>query len=230
MAKPPNKSGKSLSAGENFAHPLYQLIGAPLLALIQAETQAARATADFIENIGFEPDPEQKADEIEDGALGSMRMAKFSNKMQGADGKVRAMDVSVPLLSLVPVPALQIKDAELEFYVKILDFSKEQTANQFSHNSRYQKAITNEAKKEENSSKPKSSQVNSEQDFLSPNRMQFRASMGRGPSGNQHQSSMESQVRIKINMTQADLPVGLSKLFNIMDQSITLEPSDKEKE
>ena len=33
---------------------LYQLIGAPLLAVIQAEAQAAQVSADFISRIGFD--------------------------------------------------------------------------------------------------------------------------------------------------------------------------------
>jgi DNA-binding XRE family transcriptional regulator len=52
--------------------------------------------------------------------------------------------------------------------------------------------------------------------------------MGRGPST--HQSSMESQVRIKINMTQADIPSGLSKLFHIMEQSIAVTEQGKKDE
>lgn len=218
MARNPKKSGKSLSAGENFAHPLYQLIGAPLLALIQAESQAAQATAAFIEEIGFES-TDSKDDSRTEGesdkqsnSLGAMKMAKFSNHMQGPDGTINKMDIEVPVLSLVPIPALQIKDAELEFYVKILDFSKSQKTSRLNKN----KQVTAEGA--------------DDHDFLSQNQMQLRASMGRGPSTNQQQSSMESQVRIKINMTQADIPVGLSKLFNIMDQSITTKPARKDEE
>ena len=36
---------------------LYQLIGAPLLAVIQGEAQAAQVSADFISRIGFEKAP-----------------------------------------------------------------------------------------------------------------------------------------------------------------------------
>jgi hypothetical protein len=213
------KINKALSAGENFAHPLYQLIGAPLLALVQAERQAAQATAEFIENIGFERAPtvaSENASEAEKGdSLGKLKMATFTNQMKGPNGELKEMKVQVPLLSLLPIPALQIKDAELEFYVKILDFSKEQSLG----------------KMQESFSKDTIVNPDNDSDAVKPapnERIQLRAAMGRGPTTNQ--SSMESQVRIKINMTQADVPAGLSKLFHIMEQSIAVIEQGKEDE
>ena len=226
MAQTPIERGKNPSAGENIAHPLYQLLGAPLLALVQAESQAAQATAEFIQKIGFLPEtkpsteeaqgtPAEEVSDIE--SLGNMRMAKFANQMQGPDGKLRSVNVQVPLLSLVPIPALQIKDAELEFYVRILDFSQGKAATTLGSQGK-PKATTDETMSP------------TEKDFLSPSRMQFRAAMGRGPSAGQHPSTMEAQIKIKINMGQADIPVGLAKLFNIMDQSVSVTNPETPKE
>lgn len=222
MAEKPNETGKGPTAGENFAHPLYQLLGAPLLALVQAESQAALATAEFIQKIGFEAETGTEAStetQTTSGvpatpdAFGNMRMATFSNQVQGPDGKLKTMNIQVPLLSLVPIPALQIKDADLEFYVRILDFSKNQSSAKIST----QKKVVKEQPDDKSSEK---------EDFLSPNQMQFRASMGRGPGNSQYPSTMEAQIKIKIKMAQADIPVGLARLFNIMDQSVSVTPDD----
>jgi len=215
------KTNKALSAGENFAHPLSQLIGAPLLALIQAESQAAQATAEFIENIGFErasSDDTNNADDQENNnSLGQLKMATFSNQMKGQNGELKEMKVQVPLLSLIPIPALQIKDAELEFYVKILDFRKEESLSKMQKSFSTRKSIEHNDDQDQDAEKP-----------MLNERIQLRAAMGRGPST--HQSSMESQVRIKINMTQADIPSGLSKLFHIMEQSIAVTEQGKKDE
>lgn len=228
MAQTPIQRGKNPSAGENFAHPLYQLIGAPLLALVQAESQAAQATAEFIQNIGFTaaPDTSQPQDTTvtpsrpgEFESLGNLRMAKFSNEMQGPDGKLRTVNVQVPLLSLVPIPALQIKDAELEFYVRIVDFSKGKVGTNLGSQT---DADTN--------TKTGNTMSAEERDFLSHSRMQFRAAMGRDPTSAQHPSAMDAQIKIKITMAQADIPVGLAKLFNIMDQSVALTQARPEQE
>ena len=211
-----NKTNQGLSVGENFAHPLYQLIGAPLLALIQAESQAAQATAEFIEHVGFERvvDEEGKnANKDENkNSLGKLKMATFANQMTGPNGELKEMRVQVPLLSLIPIPALQIKDAELEFYVKILDFSREESI------SKLQKSFAKETAIENDDKAADEPQLNQQ--------IQLKAAMGRGPSS--QQSSMESQVRIKINMTQADIPAGLSKLFHIMEHSIAVTEQESE--
>lgn len=211
-----NKTNQGLSVGENFAHPLYQLIGAPLLALIQAESQAAQATAEFIEHVGFERvvDEESKnANKDENkNSLGKLKMATFANQMTGPNGELKEMRVQVPLLSLIPIPALQIKDAELEFYVKILDFSREESI------SKLQKSFAKETAIENDDKAADEPQLNQQ--------IQLKAAMGRGPSS--QQSSMESQVRIKINMTQADIPAGLSKLFHIMEHSIAVTEQESE--
>ena len=43
---------------------LYQLIGAPLNALVKAEAQAASTTAEFIERYGFNPPEDPGASEV----------------------------------------------------------------------------------------------------------------------------------------------------------------------
>ena len=99
---------------------LYEIIGAPLHALVEAETHAARATAEFIRDFGFEKRPsESKGDVIDD--FGKLRTVTFIQEKRERDGELVQYRIEIPLLSLVPIPALQIKDAELEFYVKILE-------------------------------------------------------------------------------------------------------------
>jgi hypothetical protein len=96
--------------------PLYQIIGAPLLALVQGETQAAQATANFIEQVGFE-----QSQVAEDGSLryGRLKVVTFRYSKTGVGGNVTNLEVEIPILSIVPIPTLQIREAEIDFAVEI---------------------------------------------------------------------------------------------------------------
>jgi hypothetical protein len=94
---------------------LSQLIGAPIHALVDAEAQSAMATARFIRNVGFKPPEDGDL-----GDLGDLQMARFKSTRRGEDGEEEDFEVQIPLLTLLPIPALQIQDAELEYYVKVI--------------------------------------------------------------------------------------------------------------
>lgn len=93
---------------------LSQLIGAPIHALVDAEAQSAMATARFVRAVGFTGDADGMGD------LGELQMARFTRRRRNADGADEEVEVQIPLLSMLPIPALQIKDAELDYTVKII--------------------------------------------------------------------------------------------------------------
>jgi len=79
-----------------------ELITAPLNACVDAQAQAATATADYIQNVGFQYDEREK----------SYKPVTFSFTYETNEGKKR---FTIPLLSVVPVPYLQIHDVNLVF-------------------------------------------------------------------------------------------------------------------
>jgi Protein of unknown function (DUF2589) len=193
---------KELHKNEMTALSLYQLLGAPLHALIDAETQAAQATADFITRVGFVNGDERKEGEKqkEGGAapdtkehLGKLRMASFSHEKIGPDGKPVTVKVEVPFLSLLPIPALQIKDAEFDFYLKILD-----TYPMHGDEGPERKVV--------------------EKGILP---VDLKATLGAEPQAGAERRSLEVQMKAKIRVEQADVPAGLSRLFHIMEQQVT---------
>jgi len=82
------------------------LVGAQLTALIEAEVEGAEKTSEYIENVGFEAG--------EDGAL-KLRMVAFEMVRRDVDGISRPHTISVPVLTLVPIPLLTIEEATLDF-------------------------------------------------------------------------------------------------------------------
>lgn len=91
------------------------LIGAPLGACISAQQQAAQTTMDFIKMMGFEESDSEKED-----SFGKARMICFEyNTPQGKTA------IKVPLLSIIPVPYLQIDNVDIEFTADVTATSED---------------------------------------------------------------------------------------------------------
>lgn len=81
-----------------------------MAAIVQAEAIAARATADFIKEVGF-----TKPSDASDLQYGNVRNITF-NYSREVDGKEDVTtSIEVPLLTIVPIPMLKIAEAEIEF-------------------------------------------------------------------------------------------------------------------
>lgn len=164
------------------------------MAMVQGQAQAAQATVEFIERVGFVSGGEP-------GALGDLRTGKFSYQRTTEDGELQTFEVGVPLLSLVPVPSIQIREAEIEFWVKVTDIQSQALSSKI-----------NEA-----AQAPQG-------DWLSTTVPQLRTALG---STNTGQRSQELQMHVKLKLEQADVPAGLAHLFNILEQGITSQPASE---
>jgi len=84
---------------------LADLLGALLGSIISAQAQSARATVDFVEDIGFEAT----------AAGERLRTVKVQYRKKDEDGMPAEFEVEVPLLAMVNVPSLIIRQAKLSF-------------------------------------------------------------------------------------------------------------------
>ena len=95
--------------------PMDQLIGGPLKAACSAQTLLAKASSDFIKDVGLDTDAT--------GKVMSARTVDFSfNKpVQDADGttKMEKVDLQVPLLAIINTPSLSVKEAEVRFTMEV---------------------------------------------------------------------------------------------------------------
>ena len=92
---------------------LHELLGSTLTSIIDAQKKSLEVTKNFIEEFGFGTDKE--GDD-----WGELKTVTF--QYSNDKGK---KEVSVPLLSLFPIPMLKIKDAEIDFDLKISSIKKE---------------------------------------------------------------------------------------------------------
>jgi hypothetical protein len=82
---------------------LSQVLGSLLGSIVQAQAESARATVDFVESVGFE---------AADGG-DRMRSVKLRYSKKDENGELAEFEVQVPLLALVNIPSLAIRQAKL---------------------------------------------------------------------------------------------------------------------
>jgi hypothetical protein len=104
---------------------LHQLLAAPLAALVRAEAMSALSFLDFITKVGFVPPSGSPAGEA---SLGTLRMISFKYQRQQANGgQTMPMTLELPLLSLIPLPVLNIKDSQVTFGVAMTNIREAAT-------------------------------------------------------------------------------------------------------
>ena len=105
--------------------PMDQLIGGPLKAACNAQTLLAKASSDFIQDVGLDTDAT--------GKIMSARTVDFSfNKpVQDAAGNttMQKVDLQVPLLAIINTPALSVKEAEVRFTMEVKSSTSSKTTS-----------------------------------------------------------------------------------------------------
>ena len=92
---------------------LSNLLAAPVLASVDADAQAARHFLRFLESFAFTPPSG-------DGAERGLAYFTFAfTYMQ--NGQPKSLVVSLPVLSLVPLPLLNVAKATFDFTLQIVD-------------------------------------------------------------------------------------------------------------
>lgn len=105
------------------------LLGGLMGAVIEAQTQAARATAEFITDVG-----------TTNKSLGSdidreLNTLSFNYSKLDENGQEASYTLKIPLLSLVEIPAISIKTAKFSFYYDVkatIDSTSKETTSPIS--------------------------------------------------------------------------------------------------
>jgi hypothetical protein len=94
------------------------MIGGPLTAVIRAQTQAANTSVDFIRSVGFTED--------DDGVnRPTMVTFTYSKPVEQTDDdgnvttEVLPFELTVPFLTMVPIPFIRIAETTIDFNAKI---------------------------------------------------------------------------------------------------------------
>mgnify|MGYP001828681516 CR=1 FL=1 len=179
------------------------LVGAQLTALIEAEVEGAEKTSEYIENVGFE---------VGDKGVLKLRMVTFEMTRRDVDGVSRPHSISVPVLTLVPIPLLTIEEATLDFdlYVEqVKDVSTKEQSN--SNRGPESTGLRQKLSLKHRLSKP-----------AKPVRLVTRLART-----TQEDSKTTFDMKMRIKIAQSEFPLGIERLLNTADLSVEDEANDE---
>src|SRR5262249_50363653 len=180
------------------------LIGQPVKAAIEAQALAAKTTIEFIETVGFIPQDAQQGmlftNANADADAGLVRNVTFRYSKRDENDVRTDHILSVPILSIVPIPVLRIDEVTIDFTAKLTDTIESTEKKDFS--------LAAEA-----NGKFKS--------FWSPVSLEFRTSMKYDQSNaSSARYSRDYTMAIHVRAVQDDMPAGLSRILDILENSI----------
>ncbi len=181
------KTDKTPVAGSQVME-LRDMISGPLMATIDADSIATRRYLQHLMEFAFDQPG------AADGTAGELRKVSFVYDSVDVGGS-RKQRVSIPLLSLVPLPLLQVSRADFDFDIRIVDAVPREPENNLNL-------------------------LGVESD--APPDVALRVAMADGTS-----NSLDSNMKVHVEMRQADMPGGLSKFLNMAAGNVSQEDYEK---
>ena len=199
MKENDNSGKKAVTRTNSQVMELQQLIAGPLIATVEADAMSAQKYYSYLMGIAFDD---------YDAATNSasrLRMLTFNYFDTDANGR-REQTVSIPLFTIVPLPLLQIQEADFDFDIKIVDAITETTEDRFS----YENGTIEEGHEE-------------------PSSMKMRASLApqSGQSKGDMQQNLTANMKVHVKMRQADMPAGLSNLLQLAANNMLIQDAAK---
>ena len=191
-----------------FAH----LIGAPLKAAIESQALAAKTTIDFIKEVGFKApssgDPTDIAlNTVNDADMGEVRNVTFSYVKKDDEDVENTFELTVPILTITPIPYIRIDEMTIDFQAKLTDSVVDTRTS---------------------SSEVSASMSGSYGSFWTPVKVNFRVSATHKTSTSATSAQKrEYKIDIHVRAVQDEMPAGLSKILDILEDAIKNTKSEE---
>jgi hypothetical protein len=163
---------------------------APLEAVIQADIDLSERITRFIMDYGFE-------DWHEKGKMPKLKMVSFSYTNE--QGKIEVF--SLPVLSLIQLPLLRIKDANFDMKVKMITVDVDEEAQP-----------------------PSLLDNDDEKPGLPQRKTAIKAFLT--PSTSSNMETMKSNMKVRLNMIDGDMPGGIIQLLAMMGEINNIKQLD----
>lgn len=196
-------TGKDIKRTSSQVMELKDLISGPLAATIDADSIATRRYLSYLMELAFE------SYDKETGKVGELRMLEFNYQSHDVDG-THQQQVKIPLLTLVPLPLLQVKEADFDFDIKIVDALSADTDATFS--------LKNGATPQEKTTEGVKLRVS------------MASAIVEGSRKSSSQQSLTTNMKVKVRMEQADMPGGLANLLRLTTNNLQMEAVEEGKE
>lgn len=186
-----NAGSKVVNTLQNL--PFDSLIAAPLNACVNAQAEAAQTTINFIENVGLNDVDGQKE-----------AVYVYFNFIQGG----RRVTISVPLLTMVPIPYIAINTIDINFKATVTGVQNQQNTESES----YQKD-TEEKKKKSGlgwfsvGSTQLTTNISTKKDSTSTKDSSY---------------SVEATIDVAVHASQDSMPAGMAKILEMLGSAMDL--------
>lgn len=187
--------------------PFSQLIGSPLKAAVEAQALAAQSTIEFIHKVGFKQpqglgaQPDLLFDDVTaDADAGELRNVSFTYSKRDENGNDRDFSLTVPLLSITPIPYIRIDEMTIDFNAKLTDAIQRQTDTSFNLTSQVGGSYGS---------------------FWTPYKLEARVSATfNTKSSTTERQQREYSLEIHVRAVQDEMPSGLSRMLDILEAAI----------
>lgn len=193
---------------------LSELLSQPLIATLEADFYTAQRFVEFITDYGLEEAGVTLPSELSSSESPkplSLKMVTFLyRQIDPADRQEKLFSVQVPLISLIPLPLLQIERAEFDFNIRIYSEIGLRTSGQ-----KQGSLISSPSPNYEEDDKPlEDTRFRGFKARLSP-------AVGRSESGEIAQT-LDANMKVKVQMRQADLPGGLAYWMSVFNNATSV--------
>ena len=170
------------------------LIGGPLSAIVRAQAKSAMSTIDFIQSVGF--DKHNNAIPLKFKAVRSVPQdnGNYANVTH---------EMTVPILSALPIPFLRVESARIEFNAKITSMEYVDTKTSVGADA----SIEGEAGWGWGSVKLKAS------------------ASYKSTSRNGNQTNRSYSMNVVVNAVQDEMPEGMERILEFLTESVTSIPT-----
>jgi hypothetical protein len=199
--------------------PFGRIIGGPMIAAIQAQALAAKSTVNFIKEVGFKGAAEEQ-DGNADENMGEVRNVTFKYKRKSAAGSGAANDageeevsLTVPILTIVPIPYIRIEEMTIQFTANITEQQEYKSTNASTASVATDTSMNFKAG-----------------GFLSPVKFNLNAKVSTknnwsNSNSNKVNTSTQYTIDIQVKAVQDEMPAGLARVLDIMEQAILEKPA-----
>lgn len=189
-----------MSIGQELSSIDFQsMIGGPLNAIIKAQAQSAQTSVDFIKSVGF-----NAADAQVDPGKPTMVTFAYDKptEVKDANGNITITPVpynlTVPILTMLPIPFIRVEEVTIDFNAKINSVSESTTTS--------------------------SSELNASlavKGGWGPVSAELKCSYSNKKSASATEKTERTySLNIHVRAVQDELPAGLEKLLNILENNI----------
>lgn len=188
----------------------------PFLACIDAQEQAALTTVNFIRNVGF-----AKKQVTENGKTKEVYTDDVINVTFKYKREKNEVELTVPLLTIVPIPFIAIDTVSINFKATLKSFDKSYDKDTESESSYNRESSASSSKSggwfsaKKRSSSSMYCSVSTKKDSVSTQTSEY---------------SVESTIDVQVNARQESMPAGMAKVLEMLNQAIFITPEkDDEK-